>query len=169
MINKKSHELDKKLAAERQKFTRLTPQETFEKCIKTSRSVEPEALLIDLRADVQRRHDGYIPSAITSIRQDNVLWRVYPHFDNAENLHPAIEPGNFDQELVFLCNQGYSSSIIAGTMAELGMTRVHDVIGGYEAWVEGGLGHVKPTPLHYAARFMIWLADKSAQVEEPKI
>jgi SAM-dependent methyltransferase len=44
-----------------------------------------------------------------------------------------------DAIVIVLCRQGYSSSLAAATLHELGLIRATDVIGGFEAWAEAGL------------------------------
>ena len=36
--------------------------------------------------------------------------------------------------LIVVCNEGYSSSLAAATLRELGLARATDLIGGYQAW-----------------------------------
>ena len=36
--------------------------------------------------------------------------------------------------LIVVCNKGYSSSLAAATLRELGLVRATDLIGGYQAW-----------------------------------
>jgi rhodanese-related sulfurtransferase len=45
----------------------------------------------------------------------------------------------YDLEVLVLCNEGYSSSLVADTLRTLGLTRTADVIGGFVAWAESGL------------------------------
>jgi rhodanese-related sulfurtransferase len=33
-----------------------------------------------------------------------------------------------------VCNEGYSSSLAAATLRELGLTRATDLVGGYQSW-----------------------------------
>jgi len=44
-----------------------------------------------------------------------------------------------DARIIVLCRQGYSSSLAAATLQELGLRRSTDVVGGVEAWIEAGL------------------------------
>jgi rhodanese-related sulfurtransferase len=44
--------------------------------------------------------------------------------------------------VIVLCNQGYSSSLVADTLRTLGLDRAVDVIGGFEAWVALGLPRI---------------------------
>ena len=38
-----------------------------------------------------------------------------------------------------LCDHGYSSSLAAAVLVDLGLPRVGDVVGGFEAWLAAGL------------------------------
>jgi len=91
------------------------------------------ALLVDTRPWEQRRRDGDVPGAVIIDR--NVLeWRLDP----ASPWRIPQVTGH-DLEVVVLCNQGYSSSLVADTLRTLGLHRAVDVVGGFEAWVAAGL------------------------------
>jgi rhodanese-related sulfurtransferase len=47
--------------------------------------------------------------------------------------------GGRDQQLILICDHGYSSILAAGNLVELGFHRAGDVIGGFEAWSCQGL------------------------------
>jgi rhodanese-related sulfurtransferase len=51
-------------------------------------------------------------------------------------------------ELIVLCDHGYSSSLAAAALLDLGLPRVGDVVGGFEAWLAAGLptATARPTP-----------------------
>jgi rhodanese-related sulfurtransferase len=71
----------------------------------------------------------------------NVLeWRLDPA---SPDRLPQVT--GYDLDVVVLCNQGYSSSLVADTLRALGLTRTVDVIGGFEAWVAAGLPSVRVT------------------------
>ena len=91
------------------------------------------ALLVDTRPWEQRRRDGDIPGAVIIDR--NVLeWRLDP----ASPWRIPQVTGH-DLEVIVLCNQGYSSSLVADTLRTLILHRAVDVVGGFEAWVAAGL------------------------------
>ena len=43
------------------------------------------------------------------------------------------------QRVIVICTAGYSSSLAAASLQDLGMTRATDVIGGHRAWAAAGL------------------------------
>jgi rhodanese-related sulfurtransferase len=97
------------------------------------------ALLVDTRPWEQRLRDGEVPGAVVVDR--NVLeWRLDPA---SPDRLPQVT--GYDLDVVVLCNQGYSSSLVADTLRALGLTRTVDVIGGIEAWVAAGLPTVRVT------------------------
>ena len=43
-----------------------------------------------------------------------------------------------------ICNEGYTSSLAAAALQDLGLARATDVIGGYQAWQAAGLPTARP-------------------------
>ena len=85
------------------------------------------ALLVDIRPAAQRAHEGDVPAAL--IIERNVLeWRCDPTSD--ARLPQAVGD---DVEWVVLCSEGYTSSLAAAALLDLGLHRSTDVIGGYHA------------------------------------
>jgi rhodanese-related sulfurtransferase len=41
--------------------------------------------------------------------------------------------------VIVICNEGYSSSLVAATLQDLGLVNATDVIGGFQAWRAAGL------------------------------
>jgi rhodanese-related sulfurtransferase len=86
------------------------------------------ALVVDTRPVEQRERDGALPGAIVIDR--NVLeWRLDPTSPDR-----VAEAGDPDRRIVVVCNQGYSSSLVAHTLRRLGLHRATDLVGGFEAW-----------------------------------
>jgi rhodanese-related sulfurtransferase len=86
------------------------------------------ALVIDTRPVEQRDRDGEMPGAIVVDR--NVLeWRLDP-----ASPHRISEITSYDVRIILVCNEGYSSSLAAATLQELGLHRATDLIGGFQAW-----------------------------------
>ncbi|TFV60951.1 sulfurtransferase [Mycobacterium sp. PS03-16] len=91
------------------------------------------ALLVDIRPQAQRAREGEVPGAL--IIERNVLeWRCDPTSD--ARLPQAVAD---DVEWVILCSEGYTSSLAAAALQELGLHRATDVIGGYHALVAEGV------------------------------
>ena len=85
------------------------------------------AVMIDIRPLEQRQRDGELPGAIIIDR--NVLeWRLDP--TSPDHLPVAAET---DIRYILVCNQGYSSSLAAATLRELGLRRATDLVGGFQA------------------------------------
>ena len=51
--------------------------------------------------------------------------------------------GRYDVRVIVICNEGYSSSLVAATLKELGLVNATDVIGGFQAWRAAGLPTTK--------------------------
>jgi rhodanese-related sulfurtransferase len=76
----------------------------------------------------QRLRDGELPGALVVDR--NVLeWRLDP--TSPHRLALADDP---DRRIVLVCNEGYSSSLAAHTLQQLGLPRATDLAGGFTAW-----------------------------------
>src|SRR5689334_7573013 len=85
------------------------------------------ALVIDTRPAEQRQRDGALEGAIVVDR--NVLeWRLDP---SSPTHLPEVT--SVDQRIVIVCNEGYSSSLAAATLRQLGLRRATDLVGGYQA------------------------------------
>ncbi|MGH3596445.1 MAG: rhodanese-like domain-containing protein [Mycobacterium sp.] len=91
------------------------------------------ALLVDIRPNVQRAREGDVPGALVIER--NVLeWRCDPTSD--ARLPQAVGD---DVEWVILCSEGYTSSLAAAALQDLGLQRATDVVGGYRALAAAGV------------------------------
>lgn len=86
------------------------------------------ALLVDTRPVELRHRDGEVPGALIIDR--NVLeWRLDPTSSNhiPEVTDPACR-------IILFCDEGYSSSLAAATLRQLGLERATDLDGGFQAW-----------------------------------
>jgi rhodanese-related sulfurtransferase len=96
-------------------------------------AVQRGAVLVDIRPHAQRASEGSVPAALVIER--NVLeWRCDP--TSAARLPQAVDD---DVEWVVLCSQGYTSSLAAAALLDLGLHRSTDVIGGYQALLACGV------------------------------
>ena len=86
------------------------------------------ALVVDTRPADQRQRDGDLPGAVIIDR--NVLeWRLDPTCP-----HHMPQASTADLRIIVVCNEGYSSSLAAATLRQLGLTLATDLIGGFQAW-----------------------------------
>jgi rhodanese-related sulfurtransferase len=112
--------IDLLLAAARSGLDRVEPAAL-------AAEVAAGALVIDTRPAEQRQRDGALAGAHVVDR--NVLeWRLDP----TSPFH-LPEVTSVDQRIIIVCNEGYSSSLAAGTLQQLGLGRATDLIGGYQA------------------------------------
>lgn len=118
--------IDEILADRRRRLRRLPPTEAYAR-------VRDGAVLVDIRPAAQRAAEGEVPGALVVER--NVLeWRFDPQC--AARLPQAT---GYDVEVIVLCSEGYTSSLAAASLHDLGLTRATDVIGGFKAWRAAGL------------------------------
>jgi rhodanese-related sulfurtransferase len=112
--------IDRMLAEARLRIVRYTPAEA---------AAADDILLVDLRSTDERREHGVIPGSV-HVPRPVLEWRADPTSSNHD-------PQLAGQRLVLVCAQGYSSSLAAATLVELGVD-AGDLDGGFEAWVEAG-------------------------------
>jgi rhodanese-related sulfurtransferase len=118
--------VDQLLASARARLDRVTPEQALA-------AVRDGALLIDIRAESQRRRDGVVPGSRFIPR--NVLeWRCDPASEWRDQ--EAARP---EQRQIVMCDEGYQSSLAAATLKELGLSGATDLIGGFQAWRAAGL------------------------------
>ncbi|HEU4974495.1 MAG TPA: rhodanese-like domain-containing protein [Baekduia sp.] len=93
-----------------------------------------DAVLVDIRSELQRERDGLIPGAIFHPR--NVLeWRMDPA-SGYDDPRLSRDPG---RRIILVCDEGYQSSLAAATLQDLGFTRATDLVGGMQSWLAAGL------------------------------
>ena len=114
------------LAAARERLHRLDPPAALQ-------AQRDGAVLVDIRPQAQRRAEGAIPGAI--IVERNVLeWRFDPRSDARLDI-----ADRYDLPVVVLCSAGYTSSLAAAALQDLGLWRATDLLGGFHAWRDAGL------------------------------
>ena len=113
--------IDGYLARARSRLDRVRPEDL-------AAEMAAGALVVDTRPAEQRLRDGELPGAVVVDR--NVLeWRLDP-----TSPHRLPEVADPDRRVILVCNEGYSSSLAAATLQELGLHRATDLIGGFTAW-----------------------------------
>jgi rhodanese-related sulfurtransferase len=91
------------------------------------------AVLVDTRSDGERARDGVVPGSL-HVPRSVLEWRLDPASRWRSPHAPSI-----DAEVILLCAHGFSSSLAAATLVDLGFARAGDVVGGFEAWAAAGL------------------------------
>jgi rhodanese-related sulfurtransferase/mannose-6-phosphate isomerase-like protein (cupin superfamily) len=125
--------IEQVLSAARARLRRLSPDQTYDAVSKT------EAILADIRPESQRAIEGSIVGALVVER--NVLeWR----FDPASSARLPIATDHDIQVIVF-CSEGYTSSLAAAALQDLGLWRATDMVGGFHAWRAMGLPILPPS------------------------
>jgi rhodanese-related sulfurtransferase len=120
-----SRTIDQVLADARAGLGRLNPQQA-------QRAVSVGAVLVDIRPAAQRAAEGEIPGAL--IVERNVLeWRFDPA--SAARLPQA----SYDAHVIVVCSAGFTSSLAAAALQDLGIRHATDLDGGFLAWQAAGL------------------------------
>lgn len=118
--------VDQLLVESRARLARVEPREALA-------AVEAGALLVDLRSTDERERAGVIPGAL-HVPRSVLEWRVDP---DSPARNPAV--GGLDRALILFCAEGFSSSLAAATLQEIGFVRATELIGGFGAWKAAGL------------------------------
>jgi rhodanese-related sulfurtransferase len=119
------------LAVARTRIRRYSPAE----------AAAADALIVDLRSHDERYRNGVIPGSI-HVPRSVLEWRC----DSTSGFaNPMVAES--DRQLILVCAEGYSSSLAAAALLELGVPDVGDLVGGYEAWVAAGLPTIDAPPI----------------------
>ncbi|HZQ49753.1 MAG TPA: rhodanese-like domain-containing protein [Candidatus Dormibacteraeota bacterium] len=114
------------LEAARRRLVRVTPEVA-------AAEQAAGALLVDTRTYEQRSSDGAIPGAVV-IDRTVFEWRLDPA---SESRIPEVQ--DHDVRVIVICHEGYSSSLAAASLQDLGLVNATDVVGGFQAWKAAGL------------------------------
>ena len=118
--------IDKILADARGRLRRVTPLDAF-------REIAGGAALIDIRPAAQRAVQGEIPGSVI-VERNHLEWRLDPE---CEARLPWVT--GYDHRIIVFCVDGYTSSLAAVALHDLGLHRATDLIGGFRAWSAAGL------------------------------
>jgi rhodanese-related sulfurtransferase len=113
--------VDQMLANARARLRRLEAAEAAE-------AVADGALLVDIRPQWQRDTEGAIPGALL-IERNHLEWRLDP--SSGARIPEAVD---HDVAVVVVCSEGYTSSLAAASLQDLGLHRATDLVGGFQAW-----------------------------------
>jgi rhodanese-related sulfurtransferase len=134
VVNPCPRGIDEILFAARSRLRRLDPEATHV-------AHRAGAVLVDIRPAAQRAASGEIPGAL--IVERNVLeWRFDPRA--ASRLPVAA----YDLPVIVFCQEGYTSSLAAASLLDLGVWKATDLAGGFVAWRAAGLPAFGPTALY---------------------
>ena len=118
--------VDDLLRSSRRRINRIKPEDL-------SRVTAAGGIVIDIRPVGQREEEGALPGAIVVDR--NVLeWRLDP--TSSARIPAAVD---HDIEVVVFCSEGYTSSLAASSLQDLGLHSATDLDGGFHAWKRAGL------------------------------
>jgi rhodanese-related sulfurtransferase len=118
--------IDQVLEKARRRLRRITPEQA-------AAEQSQGALLVDTRTETQRARDGEIPGALL-IDRTVFEWRLDP-------TSPSHIPQATDHKVrvIVVCNEGFSSSLAAASLQDLGLVNATDIEGGFQAWKAAGL------------------------------
>lgn len=114
------------LSEARSHLARMTPQQAQAEAV-------AGALILDTRQDTDRWSDGAIAGSLHAPR--TVLEWIVDPISGFPNSHIT----GFDQILIVVCNEGYSSSLAAYNLQRIGFSRATDMVGGFAGWRAAGL------------------------------
>ena len=120
--------IDLILSAARARLDRLTPEEAAGELT----TPDEGAVLVDIRPAAQRAEHGEVPGALL-VERNHLEWR----FDATNDA--ALPIAHDDLRVIVLCQEGYTSSLAAAALRDVGVRRATDVIGGFAAWEAAGL------------------------------
>ena len=113
------------LAAARARLDRPDPRRAAD-------MVARGAFLVDTRPGWQRDQEGELPGALV-IERNHLEWRLDPTSD--ARIPQAVD---HDVTWIVVCSEGYSSSLAAASLQDLGLRNATDLDGGYQAWKAAG-------------------------------
>ena len=126
MVDSQDRSIDEVLELARRRLHRLDPAAA-------QSAMRDGAILVDTRPQAQRQAQGTVPGALLVER--NVLeWRFDPRSDAR-----LPEATGYDVRLIIMCSEGYSSSLAAASLQDIGLRNATDLAGGFVAWASAGL------------------------------
>lgn len=122
--------IDELLARARSGLVRLAPQQGY-------LAQQAGAVLVDIRPQACREDEGGLPGAVV-IERTVLEWRLDPACE------ARLPWASHDLHVVVVCNEGYSSSLAAATLQQLGIHLATDIVGGFRAWKAARLPVLRP-------------------------
>lgn len=125
-MSPKRRSIDTLLADSRQRLDRISPEAAYE-------AARAGAVIVDIRSEDERRGQGVLIPGAVHYPLSVVAWRLDPDADTGNPKLPL------DTQVILVCRQGYSSSLAAVWLQEIGFARATDMIDGVEGWLAAGL------------------------------
>ena len=117
--------IDEILGEARARLRRLGPEEA-------RAAMASGTVLVDIRSQAQRSGQGVVPGAL-QIERNVLEWRFDPR-------SPARLPqASYRLRVIVMCVEGYTSSLAAASLQDLGVAGATDLAGGFRAWQRAGL------------------------------
>jgi rhodanese-related sulfurtransferase len=102
----------------------LSPREAY-----AVLQTDADALLIDVRSEIEHLFVGHPPEALSIPWSDAPDWEINPDFVAAVE---RVTQGRRDRPLLLLCRSGNRSACAAATLLDAGFTRVINIRHGFE-------------------------------------
>ena len=118
--------VDEILADARARLVRVTPEQAHAE-------QAGDSVLIDIRPAALRAAEGEIPGS-TVIERNHLEWRLDPASDARL---PWVT--GYDHRIIVFCSEGFTSSLAAAALLDLGLYRATDMTDGFRAWQAVGL------------------------------
>ncbi len=118
--------IDEILAEARARLVRVTPRQTFDEAA-------GGAVLVDIRPAALRAAEGEIAGSVV-IERNHLEWRLDPASDARL---PWVS--GYDHRIIVFCSEGYTSSLAAAALLDLGLYRCTDMTDGFQGWRAAGL------------------------------
>ena len=118
---------DRLLELARSRIERLSPEAAWD-AVRAG-----TALVVDIRSVEARARDGVVPGSV-HVPRTVLEWRLDPE-SPWRNPHVA----GCGRRIVVVCDHGWSSSLAAASLVDLGYADATDVEGGIGAWAQAGL------------------------------
>jgi rhodanese-related sulfurtransferase len=116
--------VDEVLSRARSRLSRVSPGDLA--------ALPADHLVVDIRPMHNRLAEGEIPGAVP-VERIVLEWRLDP---SGTHRLPGFTA---DTTVVVVCNEGYSSSLAARDLQDVGLPKATDLVGGFRAYRDAGL------------------------------
>ncbi|KAF8268666.1 hypothetical protein EI94DRAFT_1700079 [Lactarius quietus] len=110
----------------------LLPQQALAELHDTD--IKVPMLLIDIHLAAQRATQGHIPGVMIIERHVLKWWFDPRSLDGRLDIATR-----YDLRIILFCHEGYTNSLAAAALQDIGLLNATDVVEGFEAWKAEGL------------------------------